>query len=155
MKILVPFNDEQFLPDFLESGAEEFYMGFTDPAWIETFGPHSDINRLTLFKETANRYLIHDLERIAEKLHEAGSSLYITMNAPGYTEEQLKWIEDYLDELEKYKIDGVITSVPELIPMIRAREMKTDASTMCGIMNRDLAAWYQNRVCSALFFQEN
>ena len=145
MKILVPFNDEQYLPAFLESGAEEFYMGFHDPAWTEVFGPHSDINRLTLFQQTANRYTIHDIERISDKLHEAGASLYITMNAPGYTEKQLPWMADYLDTLEKNKIDGIISSVPELIPMIRERGMKAVASTMCGIMNRDLAAWYREQ----------
>ena len=145
MNILVPFNDEQFLPAFLESGAKEFYMGFYDPAWTEAFGIHSDINRLSLFRNTANRYTIEELERIAKRLHEAGASLYITMNAPGYSAEQLKWIGDYLDTLSSFQADGIITSIPELIPMIRSRNMKAVASTMCGIMNRDLAKWYREQ----------
>ena len=145
MNILVPFNDEQFLPAFLESGANEFYMGFYDPAWTESFGIHSDINRLSLFRNTANRYTIKELEPIAKRLHEAGASLYITMNAPGYNAEQLKWIENYLEILSSFEADGIITSIPELIPMIRSHNMKAVASTMCGIMNRDLAGWYRKQ----------
>lgn len=145
MKILVPFNDEQFMSAFLKSGAEEFYMGFYDEAWTETFGKYSDINRLTLFKDTANRYTIEDIGRISEKLHENGASLYITMNAPGYSVEQLEWIGGFLKILGGFGVDGVITSVPEMIPMIRNEGMKPVASTMCGILNRDLAGWYRKQ----------
>lgn len=145
MKILVPFNDESFLTSFLESGAEEFYMGFYDPEWAEKFGAFSDLNRLTLFKDTANRYTIDDIGRISNSLHDAGASLYITMNAPGYSAEQLEWISAYLKKLGEFKVDGVISSVPELIPLIRGEGMKAVASTMCGIMNRDLAGWYREQ----------
>lgn len=145
MKILVPFNNEQFLPAFLDSGAEEFYMGFYDPEWTEVFGEYSDINRLSLFQDIANRYTIEDIGRISERLHASGASLFITMNAPGYNEEQLEWISGYLKKLKRYSVDGVITGISELVPMIREEGMTAVGSTMCGIMNRDLASWYRKQ----------
>lgn len=144
MRILTPINQEEYIPALVEAGATEFYMGFTDPAWQERYGKYSDINRLTLFRNRANRYTIDDIGRIAAELHSREASLYITLNAPGYTSDQMKDISLYLKRLAEARTDGVIISEPELIPLVSFFGLKPVASTMCGIFNSDLAQYYKN-----------
>ena len=132
------------LSPLADAGADEFYMGFFDPGWKEKFGAYSDLNRLTLFKETANRYELKDIGPIVKEVHARKAVLYITLNAPGYSKSQLDVIDGYLKQLSEYGADGIITSVPELIPMIEAHAMKPIASTMCCIQNSDMAAWYKS-----------
>lgn len=144
MKILTPFNDIKYLDQLLEAGADEFYMGFFSSAWKERFGCYSDINRLTLFRETANRYTLEDVREIIRQIHAAGKPLYITLNAPGYHREELSQIKEYIRTLGEYGADGVITGIPELASLIQRCGMKAIASTMCGIQNAGLAAWYRD-----------
>ena len=44
MNILVPLNNIEFLKDYINAGAGEFYMGFYDEEWNKNFGNYSDIN---------------------------------------------------------------------------------------------------------------
>ena len=152
MKILTPFNDIRYLDPLLEAGADEFYMGFFSDEWKQRFGRYSDINRLTLFKETANRYTLPDVEEITRQIHAAGKPLYITLNAPGYHKEELSQITEYIRTLGDYGVDGIITGIPELTALIRRCGMKAIASTMCGIQNADLAAWYRDTGMDRIIF---
>ena len=65
MKILVPLNSEECLEEYVEAGADELYMGFYDEKWFETFGEYADINRMSGFKEKANRYDFEGMLRMA------------------------------------------------------------------------------------------
>lgn len=134
----------KYLDALVNAGADEFYMGFYSDNWKQRFGNYSDINRLTLFKETANRYTLEDIAQIAGQIHARGCSLYITLNAPGYNSGELQLLEQYIDTLSSYEVDGIITSVPEMIDMIRQRNLKAIASTMCGIQTSDSAKFYRD-----------
>lgn len=143
-KILAPFNDMKYLDALVDAGADEFYMGFYSDDWKQRFGNYSDINRLTLFKETANKYILEDIADITEQIHARGCSLYITFNAPGYHAEEFRLIRHYIEALSRYKVDGIITSIPEMIGMIKENNMKAVASTMCGIQTTDSARWFRD-----------
>ena len=145
MRILTPINQEASISELVDAGASEFYMGFFDPAWQDRYGKYSDINRLTLFKDRANRYLIDDIGRIAEKVHKKNAAFYITLNAPQYTAAQKNDIRTYLKRLAESEVDGVIISEPELIVMALEAGVKPVASTMCGIFNSDLANYYREQ----------
>ncbi len=41
MNILVPLNNIEFLKDYINAGAGEFYMGFYDEEWNKNFGNYS------------------------------------------------------------------------------------------------------------------
>lgn len=142
MKILAPFNEQGALEMLVGAGAEELYMGFYEPEWTSYFGKYSDINRLTLFKETANRYTLADIPTIAAQSHLRGCQLYITINAPGYSREQKKVLESYLEYLAQCQIDGVIVSVPELVEPVIQYGLQAVASTMCGIYHQGVAEFY-------------
>lgn len=152
MKILAPFNQASLLNTMADSGVQEFYMGFYDEQWSAKYGKYSDINRLSLFKESANRYRIEDMEAIARDIHRLGGELYITFNAPDYHEEQYKRLETYIEILSGYQVDGIITGVSGLIPYIHKYHMKAVASTMCGIYNSDMAALYKRAGADRIIF---
>lgn len=152
MNILVPLNSEAHIDRFAELGASEFYMGFYDPDWNDRFGNYSDINRLTLFEKTANRYRLEDMQRITEKIHARGACLYITMNAPGYRAEQVDVLELYMDRLAAFGVDGIIVSEPELIEPVRRYGLKAVASTMCAVSHADQAAWYREQGIQRVIF---
>ncbi len=143
MNILTPFNRFEMLGPMRESGANEFYMGFYDEHWKEEFGEFSDINRLTLFKDSANRYTLDQLEEIVSQIHDLDAAIYITMNAPGYLKTQEKYIEAFFEKLSGFGVDGVIASTPDLIPLILKYHMTPVASTMCGIVNSEIAKFYR------------
>ena len=56
MKVLVPLNSAEYLDKFVEAGADELYLGFYDEKWFHQFGEYCDINRMSGFKQNANRY---------------------------------------------------------------------------------------------------
>ncbi|SDB25176.1 peptidase U32 family protein [Eubacterium oxidoreducens] len=145
MKILTPCNRLEAIEDMHRSGAEEFYMGFYGKSWQEQFGSYSDINRLTLFKDVANRYTLQDIEKITKKVHALKAAIYITLNAPGYLREQERYLEAFLEKLSEYGVDGIIISTPDLIPLVLKHHLQPVASTMCGVVNSEIAGIYAER----------
>lgn len=61
MNVLVPLNNTEHLSDYIEAGANEFYIGFYDQKWLDKFGDYMDINRLTGFGISANPYSFTDV----------------------------------------------------------------------------------------------
>lgn len=152
MNILAPFNNEKYISLMTESGVGEFYMGFSDETWQKEYGKYSDINRLTMFNDGANKYGINDVGNIASKIHSVGKKIFITLNAPGYLRTQMSRIEEFLERLFSCKIDGVIAGVYDIVPLIRKHGLDPVASTMCGITNTDIAKAYIDSGVSRIIF---
>ncbi len=142
MKILAPINHISGVEQIAKAGAEEFYVGYQDPAWKKAYGKYSDVNRLTLFCESANYHTIDDIKEFADLVHGVNGKLFVTLNAPGYYQSQLVWIREAAEKLASFGTDGVIISEPMLIPIIKKTGMAVVASTMCGIENSDIANYY-------------
>lgn len=142
MNVLVPLNNVEHLEDYIESGASEFYIGFTDPVWSETFGEYADINRMSGFKANANQ---NDLERLLEIIKDIksrGKYIYVTFNSSMYSEEQLVFIERYFMRLKEAQVDGVIVSCVELVVLAKKCGIDSVVSTISGVYNSDLTKFY-------------
>lgn len=143
MKILVPFNDKEKLDQFIEAGAEEFYLGFYDPAWFEKFGKYSDINRMSGFERIANKYNFDKAADIIQTISDKEQSGFITMNANCYSKDEVDYIkEHYLPALKEAGAEGIIVSDINLAREISRFGLNPVASTMCGIYNEDIARAY-------------
>lgn len=92
MKILVPLNNAELLQKYIDAGADEFYIGFHDLQWSEKFGKYADINRMSGFGMNANRYSFEEILRIAKRIKINNKSVFITLNANTYSEEQIDYI---------------------------------------------------------------
>lgn len=152
MKILVPLNSKDYIDKFLEAGAEEFYMGFDDDDWYSEFGSFSEINRMSGFKKRANVFSLDEAIEIADYLKRKNSDLFLTINSPRYDEAQLKWIEKYFQKITKSKIQGVIISCPELLPIANKYGIKTICSTMSAVYNRDILNYYKKLGANKIIF---
>jgi len=144
MNILVPLNNHEYINEYIEAGADEFYMGFHDHRWEEEFGEFADINRMSGFRQHANRYSFEEALFFGSKLHEKGKKIYVTLNANCYSMQQLEYMERNYFPLLKDAVDGVIVS--DLHEAERAIQAGLNAisSTMCGIYNADIAKIYSD-----------
>lgn len=142
MKVLVPLNNIEHIDDYIEAGAEEFYIGFYDEAWWEKFGEYADINRLTGFKKDANPYSFDEVLGIISQVKQKGVNIYVTFNSSLYSQEQLDYIEGYFVKLKETPLDGVIVSCTELVEMAQKLGIDSVISTIAGVYNSDITRYY-------------
>lgn len=143
MKILVPLSKCEYIDSYIQAGADEFYMGFYDDKWSMVFGNYSDINRMSGFGKRANPYSFEEMVDVIKEIKSKGKSAFVTMNANGYSKEQLKFMErNYLPLLREAKVDGIILSDVNVILSAVKLGLEPIASTMCAIYNSDIAEMY-------------
>lgn len=144
MKILVPLPGKDHLQDYIEAGADELYFGFHDDKWSMRFGKYADINRMSGFGKRANPMKFEEALDVVDAVHQGGAAAYVTLNSAFYSVEQTEYLRRFMEPLKRMGVDGVIVSCPELVAMAAEYDIPTVASTMCGIYNSDLAAFYSN-----------
>ena len=143
-KILAPLNNRLFLDDLINSGVDEFYMGFHDAAWTDCYGEYSEINRMSGFKKAANPYNLEELLDVAKEIKKKSKSIFVTVNSATYTQKELDKLKEYFNVFAKAKIDGVIVSTPELTLLAKECGVEPIASTMCGLFNSELVSFYRS-----------
>lgn len=142
MRVLVPFNNEEHFETYRRAGAGEFYIGFYDKAWQEAFGEYADLNRLTGYKESANRYSFDETVRIINKVKKEKYLIYVTFNSSIYSQEQLDFMERYMEPLHDAGVDGIIVSCAELVEIAKKYRLNAIISTIAGVYNSDIAKYY-------------
>lgn len=142
MRALVPFNNEEYFEAYKNAGAGEFYIGFYDPAWQETFGEYADLNRLTGYGQSANRYSFEEVLRIIDKVKTEKRLIYVTFNSSIYNQEQLNFMERYMEPLHDAGVDGIIVSCGELVEIAKKYRINAIISTIAGVYNSDIARYY-------------
>ena len=142
MRILVPLNNMDLVDKYIEAGAEEFYIGFADSKWEETFGDFADINRMSGFKKNANQYNLDQVIDIIHQVKQKGKFIYITFNSSIYSDEQFEYIRGYMKRLKNTPVDGVIVSCIELVHLAVEEGLFAVVSTIAGVYNTDIAKFY-------------
>ena len=145
MKVLVPLNNLEHIDDYIEAGAEEFYMGFYDEQWSRAFGEYADINRMSGFKEMSNPYNLETIIEIIREIKHKGKEAYITFNASLYSDKQLVFIKDYFKRLKEEAVDGVIISCIEQVILAKEIGIPAVISTISGVYNEDIARFYDEQ----------
>ena len=152
MKLLVPLNSIDWIDEMILAGADEFYAGFYDDEWAQQYGSLSEINRMSGLSKRANNYTLSEICNIGCKLKQMGKSLYITLNAPFYSESQLSRIADYISLLSTSSVEGIIVSCPAVAQIGVKAKMKVVCSTMCGIYNEDILDFYYDIGVNKIIF---
>lgn len=145
MNILVPLSKRENIGNLREAGANELYFGFTDEAWTSEFGDFKDINRMTGFKARANGIDINEVPSTVSDIHKSDMKAFVTVNAPEYSSQGLKFVESYLDIISAAHADGVIISEISVAKLALDRGLNVVASTMCACYNEDIVGFYVNR----------
>lgn len=144
MRALVPLNNIEHIDDYINAGAEEFYIGFYDEDWRNKFGEYADINRLTGFKKDANPYNFEEVLKIIEEVKKKKVMIYVTFNASLYSEAQLEYMTQYWRALKQTQVDGVIVSTLEQVKLAKEVGIDSVVSTIAGVYNSDIAKIYYN-----------
>lgn len=145
MKVLAPLNNLEHIDDYMEAGAGEFYIGFFDKEWSDTFGDFADINRMSGFKEISNPYDLDTVLQIVKAIKAKGKEVYITFNSSIYSDEQLVFMKRYFERVKEAGVDGVIVSCIEQVILAREIGVPSVISTISGVYNKDIAIFYQEK----------
>ena len=145
MTALVPLNNASALPRLHAAGVGEVYLGFHDDEWERRFG-RAELNRMSGFGREANPFDFDEACSLAARASELGMRAFLCFNATSYAPEQLAFIADaYLPRLAEARCHGVIVSGQALIGAARAAGLNVTMSTIAGIYNAQLAAYYLER----------
>lgn len=142
MRALVPLNDVAHVDDYIRCGAGEFYMGFHDAAWSEAFGDFADINRMSGYKKTTNPHTLEEVLQIVKDIKAKGKLIYITFNSSIYSQEQYKFLREYMEQFKAVDVDGVIVACIELVSLAKEVGIPSVISTIAGVYNREIARFY-------------
>lgn len=143
MKILVPLSKIEYIDSYIEAGADELYLGFYDERWTAVFGDYSDINRMSGFGKRANPYSFEQILEVIKEIKNKGKKVFVTMNANGYSREQIQFMKNnYFPLLLELEVDGIILSDVNVIVEALNCGLRPVASTMCAIYNSDIAEEY-------------
>ena len=144
MASLVPLNNADALPRLHEAGVGQLYVGFHDVAWETRFGG-AELNRMSGFGREANPFDFAEMCVHARRARELGMRIFVCFNASSYTPEQLDYIaREYLPAIAASGAEGVIVANQALIPSAREVGLGVVMSTVAGIFNDRLAAYYRD-----------
>lgn len=150
MTALVPLNNVQALDRFKAAGVGEIYVGFHDDEWERHF-PGAELNRMSGFGVQANPFDFNQMCEQLDHAHELGIEGFVCFNASTYTPDQVEFIaEKYLPRLGRSGAKGVILSGQALIKAAREQDLNVTISTIAGIYNAKLAAYYRDRGATRL-----
>jgi len=145
VKILAPLNNKDNISLFHAAGADELYLGFYDEHWKDRFGDYTDINRMSGFKKTANRYSILEIPEIIQEILAHNMGAYITINANVYSAEALDYLKDrYFPIFAESGVSGVIVSTENVAKCAVAYGLPVVASTIMGLYNSDIVKYYRS-----------
>ena len=144
MTALVPLNSAELLTRLHEARVGEVYVGFHDEGWNARFGS-AELNRMSGFGREANPF---DFEQMCEQVSRAkelGMRAFVCFNASSYTDAQRSYIRDaYLPQLARVGAQGIILSSLALVEAARNEGLDAVISTVAGVFNARLAAYYGN-----------
>ncbi len=143
MKILAPINERNYLPAFVEAGADEFFFGFYEDADQIQFGKYFELNRMSGFARDASRFTISNAIDLAKEIKDIGKDAYITLNSAGYTDEQIRYMEEYVYKLVCAGVDGFIVSCPEAVDLVVRLGGSPVISCVGSAYNKETATFYQ------------
>lgn len=136
IKILAPAGNFESLIAAVNAGADEVYFGIGD---------------LNMRAAGANNFCISDLEKIGEICRKNKVKSWVTLNTVVYDEE-ITDIKNILDNIKKFRIDGIIASDLAVIKMANEKNIKVCVSTQMSVSNLEtvkfLSKWV-NRVVLA------
>lgn len=130
---------------------------------IELLAPAGDLNRLKMaflygadacyiggksfsLRANASNFTIEEINEATSFAHKLNKKVYVTINMVFHNED-LDDLLDYLRELEKAKIDGVIVSDPVVFDMIFENNINIDVhiSTQASTCNKETVKYFLDK----------
>ena len=142
IKVAVPISSINEAEALASHGANEFYCGFTPQEWTERYSYAVPINRR--LNERANFSSFDELSSLIKKAHAYGSTVFVTFNAPYYTDPQIDYLIGLIKRLYVIGVDGIIACDVGLILSIKESGIEIDInlSSLASVCNHEAAMFY-------------
>ena len=145
MKILAPIRALDELDMLAAAGAEELYCGIVPQEWMERYSGAVWLNRRS--PKGGSLETFSELRRLVDAAHARRLPVFITLNAPYYTAEQLPLVVDLARRLSgETGVDALI--VTDLNLLLRLSEEQPAAalhvSSVAATLNSEAARFLLN-----------
>jgi putative protease len=125
MKILAPIRAFDELEMLVASGAEELYCGIYPTEWLERYQGPVWLNRRS--PKGSSLETFEEMRQLVDGAHGAGLPVFVTLNAPYYTAEQVPMVLELAERLSgDCGVDAFI--VTDLNLMLRLSEVPMNAA---------------------------
>src|SRR5262249_26988183 len=121
MKVLAPISSYDELEMLAESGAEEFYCGIVPREWLERYTGAVWLNRRS--PKGGSFETFNELRQLVDDAHRRNIPVFLTLNAPYYTAEQLTWVMELARRLDgEAGVDAlIVTDINLLMQLSKAK----------------------------------
>ena len=138
MKLLAPIREFDELEMLQAAGAEELYCGIVPEDWSAQYQGAVWLNRRAAKGGSLSSYA--ELSRLTEAAHAASLPLFITLNAPYYSAEQLPLVLDLSRKLsEEIGVDALIVSDINLLLQLSRLRLRAElhVSSVAATLNSE------------------
>jgi putative protease len=145
MKVLAPISSHDELEMLAAAGAEELYCGIVPREWMDRYTGAIWLNRRSPKGGSLDSYA--DLKRLVDDAHHHQLPVFITLNAPYYTAEQMPLVLELAHKLsDEVGVDALI--VTDLNLLLRLSEEKLSAdlhvSSVAATLNTEAIRFLLN-----------
>jgi len=145
MKVLAPISSQDELEMLHAAGAEELYCGIVPREWMEKYTGAVWLNRRSPKGGSLESYA--DLKRLVDDAHKLNLPVFITLNSPYYTAEQMPMVMELAQRLSgEIGVDALI--VTDINLLLRLSEAKLAAqlhvSSVAATLNTEAIRFLLN-----------
>lgn len=129
IELLAPAGDLEKLKFALHYGADAVYIG----------GQNYSL------RANAKNFSLRDIEEGVSYAHQYHKKVYVTVNIVFHNDD-VKGLEDYLKELARIKVDGIIVSDVYVISLVKKNHIPIEVhlSTQASVLNSYAAKFYKD-----------
>lgn len=151
MKVLAPISKADEVEMLVHNGAEEFYVGFIPIQWIRAFSSGVWMNRRAT---QASIPAIEEFALLVERAHSYDVPVFMTLNAPYYTDDQISVLIEIVKEANRNGVDAFIVSDIGLMMAIKDElpDAKIHVSSLAAVTNSESIALYRDLGASRIIF---
>ena len=145
MKILTPIKAYDELEMLAENGAEEFYCGITPREWLERYTGAFWLNRRS--PKGGGLESFAELRQVVDGAHARGIPVFITLNAPHYTTEQMSYVMRLARTLdEEIGVDALIVADINLLIQLSEAKLRAQIhiSSLAAALNVEAVRFLLN-----------
>lgn len=151
MKVLAPISKAEEVDMLVHNGAEEFYVGFIPLQWIKAFSSGVWMNRRAT---QASVPAIEEFAALVKRAHSYNVPVYMTLNAPYYTHDQVSVLLEVVAEAYRIGVDAFIVSDIGLIMAIKETipDATIHVSSLAAVTNSESVELYRELGVSRVVF---
>ena len=145
MKVLAPISSHDELEMLAAAGAEELYCGIVPREWMEKYTGAIWLNRRSPVGGSLESYA--DLKRLVDDAHKVNLPVFITLNSPYYTADQMPLVMELAHRLsDEVGVDALIVTDINLLLRLSEEKLAADlhVSSVAATLNTEAIRFLLN-----------